>query len=152
MDSTYKWYHKALFFLTWLWKCLVASMLVQMPLFFFYFLSFIYIFFLLWSMVTQLHQHVYILFFSHYVSHHKWIDRVPSATQQDPIANPSWRQQFVSIYLKLLFPPLPPWQPQIYSPSPWLSFLWKVSFVPYISFKIAPQKIKYLGIYLIKEV
>ena len=31
-------------------------------------------------------------------------------------------------------PPLPPWQPQVYSPSPWLSFLWKGSFVPYVRF------------------
>ena len=26
-------------------------------------------------------------FFSHCMFHHKWLDRVPSATQQDPIAN-----------------------------------------------------------------
>jgi len=36
----------------------------------------------------------------------------------------------------LALPPPPPWQPQIYSPSPWFSFLWKGSFVPYIRFQI----------------
>ena len=50
-------------------------------------------------------------FFSHYVFHHKWLDRVPSDTQQDPIANPSWRQHSASIYPKIPVPPTP-------SPSP----------------------------------
>ena len=31
-------------------------------------------------------------FFSHYMLHHNWLDRVPSATQQGLIANPSQRQ------------------------------------------------------------
>ena len=98
---------------------------------------FLYIYiFLLHIMVTQLHIHVYILFFSHYVLHHNWLDRVPSATQQDPIANPSQKQNSVSIYPKLPVPPLPPWQPQVYSPSPWFSFLWKGSFVLYIRFQL----------------
>ena len=46
-------------------------------------------------------------FFSHYVFHHKWLDRVSSATQQDPLANPSQRQHSASIYPKLPFPPTP---------------------------------------------
>ena len=37
----------------------------------------------------------------------KWLDRVPSATQQDPIANPSRRQHPASIYPKLPVPPTP---------------------------------------------
>ena len=45
------------------------------------------IFFLLHSMVTQLHIHVYILFSHIIVLHHKWLDIVPSATQQDLTAN-----------------------------------------------------------------
>ena len=39
-------------------------------------------------------------FFSHYVFHHNWLDRVPSATKQDPIANTSRRQHSSSIYPK----------------------------------------------------
>ena len=39
--------------------------------------------------------------------HHKWLDRVPSATQQNPIANPSQRQHSASIYPKLPLPPTP---------------------------------------------
>ena len=52
--------------------------------------------------VTQICTHS---FFSHYVLHHKWLDRVPSATQRDPIANPYRRQLSASIYPK--FPVLP---------------------------------------------
>ena len=52
--------------------------------------------FLLYSMVTQLHIHVHILFSHMIMLHHKWLDRVPSATQQDPIANPPWRQPLLS--------------------------------------------------------
>ena len=47
-------------------------------------------------------------FFSHYVFHHKWLDIVPSATQQHPTANPSQRQHSASIYPKLPVPPTPP--------------------------------------------
>ena len=47
------------------------------------------------------------IFFSHYMFHHKWLDRVPSATQQDHIANPSQRQHSASIYPKLQVPPTP---------------------------------------------
>ena len=42
-------------------------------------------------MVTQLHTHVYILFSPIIMLHHKWLDIVPRATQQDPIANPFQR-------------------------------------------------------------
>ena len=78
-------------------------------------------------------------FFSHYVFHRNWLDRVPSATEQDPVVNPSQRQHSASTYPKLPVHPIrppPPWQPQVYSPSPWFSFLWKGSFVPCIRFQI----------------
>ena len=48
--------------------------------------------FLLYSMVTQLHTHVYILFSHIIMLHHKWLDIVSSATQQDLIANPFQRE------------------------------------------------------------
>ena len=38
-------------------------------------------------MVTQLHIHVHILFSHIIMLHHKWLDIVPRATQQDLIAN-----------------------------------------------------------------
>ena len=50
------------------------------------------IFFLLYSMVTQLHIHVYILFSLIIMLHHKWLDIVLTATQQGLIANPFQRQ------------------------------------------------------------
>ena len=36
----------------------------------------------------------------------------------------------------ILLPPPPHWQPQVYSPSPWASFLWKDLFLSYIRFQI----------------
>ena len=45
-------------------------------------------------------------FLWHYMFHHKWLDRVPSAAQWNHIANPSRRQHFASIYPKLSVPPL----------------------------------------------
>ena len=39
-------------------------------------------------MVTQLHIHLHILFSHITMLHRKWLDIVPSATQQDLIANP----------------------------------------------------------------
>ena len=50
------------------------------------------IFFILYSMVTQLYVHVHILFLHITMLHRKWLDIVPSATQQDLIANPFPRQ------------------------------------------------------------
>jgi len=48
--------------------------------------------FLLYSKVTHLHIHLYILF-SHIITlHHKQLDIVPSAMQQDLIAYPLQRQ------------------------------------------------------------
>ena len=44
--------------------------------------------FLLYSMMTQLHMHEYILFFHIIMLHHKWLDIVTSATQQDLAAYP----------------------------------------------------------------
>ena len=49
-------------------------------------------FFLLYSKVTQLHIHIYILFSHIIMLHHKWLDIVLSATQQDLIASPFQRQ------------------------------------------------------------
>ena len=45
-------------------------------------------FFLLYSMVTQLNVHVYIIFSYIIMLYHKWLDIDPRATQQDLIANP----------------------------------------------------------------
>ena len=58
-------------------------------------------FFLLYSMVTQLHIHVCILFSHFILFHHKCLDIAPSATEQDLIANPFRRQQSASIYPRL---------------------------------------------------
>ena len=44
-----------------------------------------------YSKVTQLHIHVHILFSHIIMLHHKWLDKVPRATQQDLIANPFQR-------------------------------------------------------------
>ena len=49
-------------------------------------------FFPLYSIVTQLHIQVYILFSPNIMLHHKWLDIVLSATQQDLFANPFQRQ------------------------------------------------------------
>ena len=56
-----------------------------------------YVNFLLYSKVTQSDIHVYILFSHIIMLHRKWLDVVPSATQQDLIANPFQRQQSASI-------------------------------------------------------
>ena len=44
--------------------------------------------FLLYSMVTQLHIQVYNRFSHIIMLHYKWLDTIPSATQQDLIAYP----------------------------------------------------------------
>ena len=72
-------------------------------------------------MVTQLHIHVHIVFSYILMLHRKWLDLVPSATQQDLIAYPFQRQSFASINPKLPFHPTP-------SPSFFL-FLMQDSFV-----------------------
>ena len=119
----------------------VVYLLLAFAFFFiFYFIFIIFnsyfpdtIFFLLYSMVTQLH----ILFLHITMLHHKWLDIVPSATQQDLIANPFQRQEFASVNPKLPIHPTPsPLATQVYSSSPWFSFPWKGSFVPYIRFQI----------------
>ena len=46
------------------------------------------LFFLLYSMVTQLYIHAYILFSHIIMLHHKWLDIVSSAIEQDLTANP----------------------------------------------------------------
>ena len=43
-------------------------------------------------MLTQLHIPVHIQFLHIIMLHHKWLDVVPSATQQDLIANPFQKQ------------------------------------------------------------
>ena len=49
-------------------------------------------FFLLYSMMSQLHIHVYILFSHSIMLHHEWLDIVPRATQQNLITNLFQRQ------------------------------------------------------------
>jgi len=86
----------------------------------------IHFFFLLYSMVTQLLIQCIRSFSPIIMLHHKWLDRVPSATQQDLIANLFQRQESASINPKfpsIPLPPAAPWQPQVYSPSPWFSLL-----------------------------
>ena len=58
-------------------------------------------------MVTQLHIQVYILFSPVIMLHHKWLDIVLSATEQDLIANPFQKQWFASINPKLPVHPTP---------------------------------------------
>ena len=48
--------------------------------------------FLLYSKVNQSHVYVYILFSHIIMLHHKWLDIILSATQQDLIAYPFQRQ------------------------------------------------------------
>ena len=59
------------------------------------------LFFLLYSTVTQIHIHVYILFSPMTMLHHQRLDIIPSATQQDLIANPFQRQSSASMNPKL---------------------------------------------------
>ena len=93
--------------------------------------------FLLYSKVTHLHIHVEILFSHTILLHHKWLDIVPSATQQDLIDNPFPRHSSASINSKLPIQTTPSAFPlTTYSLSPWFSFLWKGLFVPYIRLQI----------------
>ena len=57
----------------------------------YFFISQYIIFFTLES-GTQLHIHEYLLFSHIIMLHHKWLDIVPSATQQDLIDNPLQKQ------------------------------------------------------------
>ena len=77
--------------------------------------------FLLYSQVTPSHIPMYILFSHTIMLHPKGLDVGPSAVQQDPLAYPFQRQEFVSVNLKSPVCPLPslsPGQPQVCSPSP----------------------------------
>ena len=72
--------------------------------------------------------YIYILFLtlSSIRCHHKWLDIVPRATQQDRIAYPLQMQEFASINPRLPIHPTPsptPLATQVCSPSPWFSFL-----------------------------
>ena len=66
------------------------------------------IFFLLYSMVTQLHIHVFIIFSPIIMFHCKWLNIVLSATQQDLIANPFQKQWFALLTPNSQSIPLPP--------------------------------------------
>jgi len=91
---------------------------------------------LLYSTVTQSHIHIYIPFSYVIMLHHKWLDIVPSAIQQDLIAYKFQRQGLASI--NPIFPVYP-----TPSPSPLATIsLFSVamiffsgSFVPYIRFQ-----------------
>ena len=61
-------------------------------------------------------------FFSHYMFQNNWLGRVPRATQQDPMANPSWRLHSASLYPKLPVPPIP-------SPCPLATSLFSKSMI-----------------------
>jgi len=85
--------------------------------------------------------HTCIHYFSHIIMlHHKWLDIAPSAIQQDLITYPLQRINILHLLTPnsqpIPLPPPPPWQPQVCSPSPWFSFLWKGSFVPCVRFQI----------------
>ena len=66
------WYREIIGFIYFIFNCYFPNM----------------VFFLLYSMVTQFHIHVYILFSHIIMLHQKLLDIVPSAVQQDLIANP----------------------------------------------------------------
>ena len=99
---------------------------------------FIYLSILLYSMGTKLHMHVYIFFPPIVVLWCKYLNirSLPNAIQQDLIVNPFQEQYFASVNHMFLIPPSPPGQPQVCSPNPGFSFLWKGSFVVYIRFQI----------------
>ena len=104
--------------------CILFFIFFSMMIFhwiFFIVISPIRFFFLLYSLVTQLHIHVHILFSHMIMLHHKWLDVVLSATQQDLIANPFQKLESACINPELpihLTPSPSPWQPQVYFPSP----------------------------------
>ena len=85
---------------------------------------------------------IYILFFtlSSIMFHHKWLDMVPCAIQQNPIAYPLQMQWFASTNTKSQsshFFPLPLGNHKsVLHVHEFVSFLWKGSFVPYIRFQI----------------
>ena len=78
--------------------------------------------FLLYSKVTQLYIHIH--FFPQIIlvmSHHKWLDIVPCAIQQDPIVHPLKIQQSSSTNHRFPTHPTPsffPWQTQVCFPCP----------------------------------
>ena len=88
--------------------------------------------FLLYSKMTQSHIHIYVLFLtSSIMLHHKWLDIVPSAIQQDSLPIHS---EGNSLHLltpdsqSIPLPPPLPWQPQVSFPSP-MSFFSVESFI-----------------------
>ena len=105
---------------------------------FIFYILFIY-FFLLYSTVTKFHLEVYIIF-SHITC------SIISDSREFPVLHSRIPLLIhpEGITLHLFTPssqyfPLPPllsWQPQVYSPSPWFSFLWNASFMTYIRFQI----------------
>ena len=63
--------------------------------------------FLMYSKVTHSHIHIYILFSYNIMLHYKWLDIVPSATQQDLTAYPFQKQRFASINPQFPLHPTP---------------------------------------------
>ena len=80
--------------------------------------------FLLYSKMTQSHIHIYILFLtlSSIMLHHKWLDIVPCAIQQDIIV--TWNTWYLLTpdSQSIPLPSSPPWQQQVSSRSPWVFF------------------------------
>ena len=78
------------------------------------------------------YTYTYILFLtlSFIMFHHKWLDIVPCALQQDLmliLSKSSSSHLSIPNSQSIPFPPSPSWQPQVCSPSPWVSLLRKDS-------------------------
>ena len=72
---------------------------------------------------TYIYTYIVFLTLSSSMFHRKWLDIVPRAVQQDLIAYPLQMQWFASANPDTQSVPLPPpWQPQVWSPSPWVCF------------------------------
>ena len=81
------------------------------------------------------HKHIHS--FSHIMLYHKWLDIVLSAVEHVLLLFHFKGNSFHLLTTDCQSIPLPPaWQPQVCSPCPWISFLWKCLFVPYIRFQI----------------
>ena len=74
---------------------------------------------------TYIYTHILFLTLSSIVFHRKWLDTVSCAIQQDLIAYPLRMQSITPTSQSITLSPPPPWQPQVCSQSPWVSFLWK---------------------------
>ena len=113
------------------WWCWTSFLVLSLPTLFFFFFFLIVVDltvfyqFLLYYKVTQLYIYIHIIFLtlSSIIFHHKWLDIVPCATQQDLIAYPS---KCCSLHLltpnSQSIPLPPPQQPQVCSACPWVCF------------------------------